>query len=313
MLTKEVDMQGTPNAAAGAAEETNLMPIVARRRTGHWVSAGMGVVIAIMLLNFFISNPNWQWDVVAAYVFSPLVIQGLMLTLVLTLASTALGLLLGAITAFMRLSSNPTFRLAASLYIWFIRSIPQLVLILFIFFFAALVPTLSVGIPFGPEIFSLQVNDVITRFNAAVVGLGVYLGAYVGEILRGGIMAVPQGQFEAGKALGMTDALLMRRIISPQAIRVIIPAMANEMITMFKATSLVSVIGAAELLTTVQLIYARTFEVIPLLLVACLWYLLITSVAMAGQSRLERHFGRGYALASTKESTIRRIFKGREK
>jgi polar amino acid transport system permease protein len=185
-------------------------------------------------------------------------------------------------------------RVVASLYIWFVRAIPQLVLLLLIFFFGALVPTLTIGIG-EVTILSAETNDVIDRFGASVIGLGLYLGAYLGEIFRGGILAVPAGQFEAAKSLGMGNTLLMRRIVAPQAIRVIIPAAANEMITMFKATSLVSVIGAAELLTTVQLVYARTFQVIPLLMVACIWYLLITSVAMVGQMGLERRYGRGYS------------------
>lgn len=289
--------------------KTPLRPIVARRRPGRWLAAAVGLVLLAMFTNFLVTNPNWQWDVVREYLFSPVVMRGLLLTLLLTVVSTAIGLVLGAVTAFMRLSSNPTLRIAAGLYIWFIRSIPPLVLLLLIFFLAALLPRISLGVPFGPEFVSFDTNQVITRFSAAVVGLGLYLGAYTGEIFRGGVIAVPRGQIEAAHALGMTDALLVRRVMAPQAVRVIIPALANEMITMFKATSLVTVIGAAELLTTVQLIYARTFETIPLLLVASLWYLLITSVAMLLQARLEQRFGRGFAAAKTKvplRSALRR-------
>lgn len=282
----------------GASDNGPLLPIVARRHVGRWVSAAVALVLVAMFVSFIVTNPNWQWSIVGDYLFAQVVMQGLLLTVILTVVSTAIGLVLGAVTAFMRLSANPTFRIAASIYIWFIRSIPPLVLLLLIFFLAALLPRISLGVPFGPEVVSFSTNDLITRFTAAVVGLGLYLGAYTGEILRGGILAVPRGQFEAAQALGMTDTLLVRRIVSPQAIRVIIPAMANEVITMFKATSLVTVIGAAELLTTVQLIYARTFEIIPLLMVACLWYLFITSIAMLGQSRLEEKFGRGYTRSS---------------
>lgn len=308
VIKEKTDPKRETNTPIDVNETTKPMRIVPRRNIGRWVSAAIGVLAAIGIVNFFVANPNWQWDIVGEYLFSPIVLQGLQLTLILTALSTVLGLFLGVITAYMRLSSNPTFRVVASLYIWFIRSIPQLVLILFIFFFAALVPTWSLGIPFGPELVSVQVNDIITRFSAALIGLGVYLGAYVGEILRGGVMAVQKGQIEAAQALGMTNWLLMRRIVSPQAIRVVIPAMANEMITMFKATSLVSVIGAAELLTTVQLIYARTFQTIPLLVVACIWYLVITSIAMAGQSQLEKRFGRGYTqYTRSKRPLLRRL------
>lgn len=299
-----------PPAQAGQAgdDPKPLLPIVPRFRLGRWISAAIALVLVARFVQFLITNPNWQWNVVGDYLFSSVVLRGLFLTVLLTVVSTALGLVLGGITAFMRLSSNPTLRIAASAYIWFVRSIPPLVLLLLIFFLGALAPTLSLGVPWGPSFISWQTNEVITRFTASVVGLGLYLGAYTGEILRGGILAVPRGQFEAAQALGMTDGLLMRRVVSPQAIRVIIPAMANEMITMFKATSLVSVIGATELLTTVQLVYARTFEIIPLLMVACLWYLLITSVAMLGQVKLEEKFGRGYTRSTApRPSFARRV------
>jgi len=276
------------------SDERPVFPIGGRRHVGRWVTAIVAIVLLAMFANFIVTNPNWQWDIVGKYIFSPIILQGLFLTVLLTFVSTAIGMVLGGVTAFMRLSSNPTLRIAASLYIWFIRSIPALVLLLLIFFLGALLPRLSLGVPFGPELVSFRTNELITRFSAASVGLGLYLGAYSGEVIRGGVIAVPRGQFEAAQAVGMTNGLLMRRIVAPQAIRVIIPALANEMITMFKSTSLVTVIGFSELLTTAQLIYARTFEVIPLLMVACLWYLLITSIAMLGQWRLEERFGRGF-------------------
>lgn len=298
-MTKVNHVSEVKAPSASAERENTVLPIVKRPEYARWATALVALVLLYKLIEFLITNPNWQWDVVAKYIFSPLVLQGLWLTLLLTVVSTVIGLVLGGVTAYMRLSADPTLRAIASLYIWFVRAIPQLVLLLLIFFFGALVPILSLGIG-DVTFFSVETNDVIDRFGASVIGLGLYLGAYMGEIFRGGIMAVPTGQFEAARALGMNNTLLMRRIVSPQAIRVIIPAAANEMITMFKATSLVSVIGAAELLTTVQLIYARTFEVIPLLLVACLWYLLITSIAMVGQMGLERRYGRGYIRGAAK-------------
>lgn len=288
--------------ALAAPRDRPPLPIARRPAIGVWLTTAIALLLLYKVIEFLVTNPNWQWDVVAKYIVNEAVLRGLWLTLMLTLVSTALGLVLGVITAYMRLSSNPTLRIAASLYIWFVRAIPQLVLLLLIFFFGALVPTLYLGIG-DITIVSAETNDVIDRFGASVIGLGLYLGAYMGEIFRGGIMAVPAGQFEAARSLGMGNTLLMRRIIAPQAIRVIIPAAANEMITMFKATSLVSVIGAAELLTTVQLIYARTFEVIPLLMVACIWYLLITSIAMVGQMWLERRFGRGYSRTTPQKKT----------
>jgi polar amino acid transport system permease protein len=216
------------------------------------------------------------------------------------------------VVAGMRMSSNRIARTTAFLYVWFIRAIPTLVLLLLIFFLGALLPTVGLGIPFGPEFVSFQTNDLISASSAAIVGLGIYLGGYAAEIFRGAILSVPQGQYEASKALGMPTGLMMRRQIMPQAVRVMIPALANELITMFKSTALVTVIGYTELLTTAQLIYSRNFQTIPLLTVACLWYLVITSVAMYGQQRLEKHYNRGFrympksnrAMRKSKVSTV---------
>jgi polar amino acid transport system permease protein len=171
---------------------------------------------------------------------------------------------------------------------------PPLVMLLVVFFFGALVPTLSIGVPFGPSFGNVPANDVITRFSAAIIGLAIYLGAYSAEIFRGGVMALHSGQFEACRSLGLPPFRAYQKILGPQLVRVITPSLANEVITIFKSTSLVSVIGYSELLTTVQTIYARNFETIPLLTVAVIWYLVLTSGAMLGQSRLEKRFGRGF-------------------
>ncbi|MEO3781461.1 amino acid ABC transporter permease [Micromonospora sp. B11E3] len=254
----------------------------------------MAVYAALVLTRFFVFNENWQWDVVGSYLFSKVVMEGLRNTIYLTLCTTALGLVLGVITAWCRMSHLVVLRTAAVLYIWVMRAMPPLVMLLLVFFFGALVPTLSIGIPFGPTFASVPANDVITRFSAAVIGLSIYLGAYSAEIFRSGVMALHSGQFEACKALGLPPLAAYRRILGPQLIRVITPSMANEVITIFKSTALVSVIGYRELLTTVQVIYAKNFETIPLLTVAVIWYLVLTSVAMFGQSRLEKRFGRGF-------------------
>lgn len=167
-------------------------------------------------------------------------------------------------------------------------------MILFIFFAGALVPNFSIGIPFGPTFASVPANDVISQFSAAVVGLSLYLGAYSAEIFRGGVQSLAAGQLEACKALGLTPVTAYVKVLGPQLIRNITPALANEVITIFKSTSLVSVIGFAELLTTVQEIYAVTFQTVPLLTVAVIWYLVLTSLAMFGQSLLEQRFARGF-------------------
>lgn len=274
--------------------EAAMLPIRSRAGIGKWISYVGAVYVALVLTQFLVFNENWHWDVVGSYLFSQVIIEGLLRTVQLTFATTLLGLALGVVTAWCRMSSLAVLRTFALLYIWLMRAMPALVMLLIVFFFGALAPTISFGIPFGPSFIGVESNDVITRFSAAVIGLAIYMGAYTGEIIRGGILALPAGQFEACRSLGLAPRKAYLHILGPQLVRVITPSLANEVITTFKATSLVSVIGYTELLTTVQSIYARNFETIPLLTVAVLWYLVLTSIAMFGQSRLERRFGRGF-------------------
>ena len=165
--------------------------------------------------------------------------------------------------------------------------------LIFWFNLAALIPEISIGIPFGPIFFSAETNDVITPFVAAVLGLGLNEAAYMAEISRAGIQSVNEGQTEAATALGMRRSLTLRRIVLPQAMRVIIPPTGNETIGMLKTTSLVSIVTLPELLYSAQMIYTRTYETIPLLIVASGWYLILTSILTVGQYYIERHFGRG--------------------
>jgi polar amino acid transport system permease protein len=220
----------------------------------------------------------------------------------------AIGIVLGVVLAVMRLSPNPLVSGASWLYVWFFRGTPLLVQLLFWNFISALYPKISIGIPFGPEFFSFSANDVITPFVAAILGLGLNQAAYQAEIVRAGILSVDEGQNDAAHALGMTRLQTMRRIVLPQAMRVIIPPTGNETISMLKMSSLVSVIAYKELLYTVQLIYAVNYKQIPLLIVASLWYLIVTTLLSIGQYYLERRFGRGAAreLPQTPLQRIRR-------
>ena len=279
-------------------EQLAALPIRSRIRPVQWLSYGIGIYLVLVLVQLFVFNDNWRWRVVGSYLFNPRVLEGLLHTIQLTIVTAILGLFLGILTACCRLSSLKVLRTFAVTYIWVMRSMPPLVLILLIYFLAALVPTLSIGLPFGPSLVDISTNDVITRFSAAVIGLAVYLGAYTGEIFRGGVMSLPSGQFEACHTLGIPPLRAYQKILGPQLVRVITPSLANEVITTFKNTSLVTVIGYAELLTTVQTIYAKNFQTIPLLTVAVIWYLVLTSIAMFGQHRLERRFGRGFTRQS---------------
>jgi polar amino acid transport system permease protein len=254
-------------------------------------------IIALVFASLVASasaNPNYQWSVVGHYLFAAPILTGLSHTVELTVASMAIGIGLGVVLAVMRLSPNPVISTAASVYIWVFRGVPVLVQLLFWYFLSALFPRLSIGIPFGPSVLSVDTNQVITQLTAAVLGLGLSEGAYMAEIVRSGILSVSQGQNDAAKSLGMKGLLTMRRIVLPQALRIIIPPTGNETIGMLKNTSMVIVIAYTDLLTSASLIYARTFETIPLLIVACIWYLAVTTVLMFIQSGIERRFGRGF-------------------
>lgn len=274
-----------------AATDPRIHP---RTRKIEWVWWALLAALLVLLYEFVIANPRWEWAMVRHYLFDKRVLAGLGNTLLLTGLSSVLGLVIGVIVAACRVSASPVLRALAFLYVWVIRATPPLVMLLFLFFFAALVPRVQLELPFmHAPLLDFETNHFISRFSAAILGLAVYLGGYSAETFRGGLSAVESGQREACKAMGMSDFRMMWHIIAPQVIRVTIPQLANELITMFKNTSLVTVIGYTELLTTVQQIYSINFETIPLLTVACIWYLALTSLAMIGQSMLERHFGKG--------------------
>jgi len=251
-------------------------------------------VIAASLIRSVATNPRFEWGTVGDYLFSSRVIDGVVVTLELTVIAMVIGILLGVLLAIMRLSPNPLLAGSSWFYVWFFRGTPVLVQLLFWSFISALYPKISLGVPFGgPELLGGSANVVITPFVAAILGLGLNEGAYMSEIVRAGILSVDEGQTEASHALGMTRMQTMRRIVLPQAMRVIIPPTGNETISMLKTTSLVSVIAYSELLYSVQLIYAANYKQIPLLLVACVWYLFFTTILTIGQYYVERHFGRG--------------------
>jgi polar amino acid transport system permease protein len=198
------------------------------------------------------------------------------------------------VLAVMRLSRNPLVSSASTLYVWFFRGTPVLVQLIFWFNLASLFPEIKLGIPFGgPALTEWETNALITPFLAALLGLGLNEGAYMAEIVRGGILGIDEGQTQASKALGFTQRQTMRRIVIPQAMRIIIPPTGNQTIGMLKYTSLASVVAVAELLQSAQAIYNRTFETIPLLIVASLWYLILTTVLSIGQHYIERHYARG--------------------
>jgi polar amino acid transport system permease protein len=290
-VSGSADMQHV-EAPAGRPEDIKAVPV---RHPGRWITAAIVALLAAIIINSVATNPRFGWSTVNDYLFSSRVLDGLRVTLELTVIAMAIGIVLGVVLAVMRLSPNPLVKGASWLYIWFFRGTPVLVQLLFWSFISALYPRLSFGIPFGgPEIWHGSANSVVTPFVAAILGLGLNEAAYMAEIVRAGILSVDEGQTEAAQALGMTRLRTMRRIVLPQAMRVIIPPTGNETISMLKTTSLVSVIGIFELTGSAQSIYENaTFLQIPLLVVASIWYLVMTSILSIGQYFLERRFGRG--------------------
>jgi polar amino acid transport system permease protein len=286
-----VEESPQPQHATARPEDLRAVPV---RHPGRWVAAAIVAFLAVVAIHSVVTNPRFEWSVVGDDLFSARILRGLVVTLELTVIAMAIGIALGVVLAVLRLSPNPLVSSASFFYIWLFRGTPILVQILFWNFISALYPRISIGIPFGgPEILGGNANAIITPFVAAVLALGLNEGAYMAEIVRAGILSVDEGQTEAAQALGMSRLQTMRRIVLPQAMRVIIPPTGNETISMLKTSSLVSVIATQELLYSAQLIYAVNYKQIPLLLVASIWYLFVTSVLSVGQYYVERHFGRG--------------------
>jgi polar amino acid transport system permease protein len=287
-----------------AGPEVPEVPLAARpadikavpvRHPGRWVASVVIAVLVAMFVHGLVTEHGYGWAVVGQYFFSRRVLDGLKLTIELTVIAMAIGIALGIVLAVMRLSPNPLVSGASWVYIWFFRGTPLLVQLLFWYNLAALYPKLGLGIPFGPQFVSGTANSFITPLAAAIFGLGLNEGAYMAEIVRAGFLSVDEGQTDAAQSLGMTRLQTMRRVILPQAMRVIIPPTGNETISMLKNTSLVSVIAVTELLYSVQLIYAANYQTIPLLIVASLWYLIVTTVLTIGQYYIERHYAKGSA------------------
>jgi polar amino acid transport system permease protein len=260
---------------------------VPARHPGRWAAAVVGLALAGWLGYAFATNENIDWAMVQGYLTADAILRGLLVTIALTLASMAVGVLLGALFAVMRMSDNPVLSTLSWVYAWFFRGTPVLVQIIFWFNLALLFPKIGM---FGLDV---ETNTLITPFVAALLALGLNEGAYMSEIVRAGILSIDRGQSEAAHALGLTRGQTLRRIVLPQAMRVIIPPTGNEAISMLKLTSLVSVIAAQDLLTKAQQIYSRNFLVVELLIVVSVWYLALTTIASIAQHYLERHYARG--------------------
>ncbi|WP_347668309.1 amino acid ABC transporter permease [Micromonospora sp. B11E3] len=255
-----------------------------RRHPSYWISGLVAAVILGFLVYGFVTNEHLEWDVVGDYLFADPIMEGLWMTIKLSLLSQLIAVLIGCLLALLGESRNPVFRTFVKAYVGLFRGLPLLVLLLICFNAALFIPRVGFG---GA---SWDTNTLITGFTAAIIGLSLHEGAFMVEIIRAGFMSVPPGQREAAQVLGMKRGLTMRTIVIPQAIRVIIPPTGNQFISLLKASSLVAVIGGGDLLTRAQQIYGSNFKVIPLLMVVSFWYLTIVMLATLGQHFLEKKY-----------------------
>ncbi|CAM2824041.1 amino acid ABC transporter permease [Actinomyces slackii] len=264
-------------------------------RPGTWISAVVVTVLGAMFINALVTNEKFHWDTVWFFFREVRVVSAVGWTLLLTFMAMFIGIILAVTTAIMRQSSNPVLRVVSLAYLWFFRGTPIYTQLVFWGALSALYQNLSLGVPFGPELLTFKTTTVFTPFVAAVLGLGINEGAYLSEIVRSGLNSVDRGQSEAARALGMSKGQILRRIIIPQAMRVIVPPTGNETISMLKTTSLVLAVPFTLDLTFVTNSYASwTYQTIPLLLVAAIWYIIITSILMVCQHYIERYYGKGF-------------------
>jgi polar amino acid transport system permease protein len=296
------DPAGSTVPTDGSADPSSLK-VVPVRHPGRWVAGAIILLAVAMLVNTVLFSRvtrgtevqgRFQWGVVGKYLFAGPIFRGIGITLELTVIAMAAGITIGVILAILRLSPNKLLSGAAWVYIWFFRGTPVLVQLTFWYVgISYLYPHLTFGIPFGPAFTTVNANVLVTAFVAGALGLSLNEGAYMAEIVRAGIISVDEGQTEAAQSIGMGRLQTMRRIVLPQAMRVIIPPTGNETISMLKTTSLVSTIAVADLFQATQNISNVNYEIVPLLLVASLWYLFFTSVLTVGQYYIERYYARG--------------------
>ena len=284
-----------------SSEQVVFNRVVPRRHPGRIVAIFVILVLGIQALQGVMTNPNFHWDTYAEYLFSSTVLSGVGWTILLTVIAMAIAIPMALGLVIMRESGNPILQSTAWLWIWLFRGTPVYTQLAFWGLFAVLFPRITLTIPFGPDIFSIESRWIVTPMVAAIAGLSFNETAYLAEIFRAGFRAIDNGQTEAAQALGMSRIKIWSRILIPQAMRTIIPPTGNETIGMLKMTSLVLAVPfTLDLMFATNAIANRTYLPVPLLLVAATWYLAITSVLMVGQYYLERHFGRGHEISSAK-------------
>ncbi|GAA2797372.1 amino acid ABC transporter permease [Saccharopolyspora taberi] len=296
-------------------DDLDLLTVVPARYPWRWVAGAVTLIVVATVVHGLITNPAWEWSTVAIYVFNVAILESVVLTLTLTFLGIVLGFLLGTVLALMRLSASPLLRGVSWTYVWIFRSVPLILQLLFWYNIAILYNRIELGIPFGPTLLSVSTMSLIPPLGAATLGLTLHQAAYSAEIVRSGLLSIDHGQLEAAAALGIPRRRQLSRIILPQAMRTIIPAAGNEIIGMVKGTSVVYIMALPELFYQVQVIYQRTGRIIPMLVVATIWYVLMTTVLSVGQYYVERHFSKGAArnLAPTPLRRLRGLLADRRR
>jgi polar amino acid transport system permease protein len=283
----------TASSSTGMEKRERFDPSIAhlthvpRRHYGRWIASALILAAFAYVIKAF-AEGQIAWTVVGQFFTAHSIISGLGNTIIMTVCAMALGIALGVLFAIMVMSPNPVLKGVAVFYIWFFRGTPLLLQLLIWFNLALVFPRIGI-----PGLFEARMVDVMTPFVATLLGLGINQGAYTAEVVRSGILSVDAGQTEAAKAIGMTRLTTLRRIVLPQAMRVIIPPVGNEVISMVKLTSIASVIGFAEVLRNAQTIYFANARVIELLIVSAGWYLIIVTILSIAQHFLERYFAKG--------------------
>ena len=281
-------------------------PILSLRHPGRWIAAALVLVLLLNVGQTLFTNPSWEWDKVGKWLFSPAILTGLQLTLLATAISAVVSFVGGIVVALGRLSANPVLSSVSWLYVWVFRSVPLILVLLFLYNLGNLYPTIGIGIPFGPQI-EVKTVSVLSDLTLGVIGLSLSEIAYSSEIVRAGVLSVDQGQHEAAKALGIPRSRQFRRIVLPQALRSIVPAYVNQIIGLLKASSLLFYVSLLDLFGVVQNL-GSTYptDIIPLLVVATIWYLVLTSVVSVIQYYVERFYARG-AVRSLPPTPLQRI------
>jgi polar amino acid transport system permease protein len=279
-----------PHTSATAASELSVVPA---RHPWRWICAAAVLVLVLQLIHGLATNPGWDWKTFAGYFLEKSILHALLLTLELTFAGAVLGFLGGLLLAPMRLSSNPVLQAVSWTYIWVFRSVPLIVQLLFWANLGYLYDKLQIGLPFGPGFAEFPTAHLVSSIGAALLGLTLHEAAYAAEIVRAGIISVDPGQRQAAAALGIPRLRQFRRILLPQAMRAILPSAANELVNLLKSTSVVYVLAIGELFYQVQVVYGRNGRVVPLLMVATVWYVILTALLSLLQHYVERHFARG--------------------